>query len=606
MKQIQIRMTIALSVLVAGLSCFGAAATGQQQPSPHQLSHIKMAPGDIAFNALIANPQWVAQIQPVRIRIPDNAQVSLWNSADFSPSDNHEPVIGLSVGPVARFKVNFPVPGTELEVYPTIELIHRLNPPPGLEIRFPVEVVLTQDDLVQASRGRLVTRVVYLENPETTLPYRQRAGEQDSFDVGEQEDPLAAASRLGRPIAIVRLGSRVPTPEEMNSAFHSGGAPIQEFPQQFLEEIGFRPRSPGSVRMASWQDGAEAVPFTPREGQIVEGPTSFPMSIANPMTAPGMQGENCDPGQFRFSVPAQRDEFLFDGDDRNFEVMVDQNWNLYGLDTEDTVGHFDTLDGRRLVVPSNRVAIYSPRFATVRRVDDFGHSSGTAKVSQFRDKDQLQSTSGKDFSSTTMQQLMPGLNRGTNRATGIIDRTRGVLSDQVVLLKGLRNGLSPYADLQMIRFGKLATSETSRLELGMQSAGVWEINDGLQVIADRTQPVIVNDPVAVQELLTVKVGDGESLLRVVKIASKIAAEPGEDVEFTIRFDNIGQQTIGNVTIIDSLTPRLEYVPDSSDCTFEASFLTERNEGQSLVLRWEIKEPIKAGQGGIIRFTCRVH
>ena len=37
------------------------------------------------------------------------------------------------------------------------------------------------------------------------------------------------------------------------------------------------------------------------------------------------------------------------------------------------------------------------------------------------------------------------------------------------------------------------------------------------------------------------------------------AQPGEEVEFTLRFDNVGDRVIGNVTIIDSLTTRLEYV-----------------------------------------------
>ena len=37
----------------------------------------------------------------------------------------------------------------------------------------------------------------------------------------------------------------------------------------------------------------------------------------------------------------------------------------------------------------------------------------------------------------------------------------------------------------------------------------------------------------------------------------------------------------------------------------ADFLVEENEGESLVLRWEIIEPLEVGQGGIIRFQCRV-
>ena len=92
---------------------------------------------------------------------------------------------------------------------------------------------------------------------------------------------------------------------------------------------------------------------------------------------------------------------------------------------------------------------------------------------------------------------------------------------------------------------------------------------------------------------------------MVKSVSKRSAKPGETVEFTIRFDNVGDQVIGNVTIIDNLTPRLEYVVDSAQCSPKADFFTIVNEGESLVLRWEIVEPMKVGDGGVIRFQCRV-
>ena len=56
---------------------------------------------------------------------------------------------------------------------------------------------------------------------------------------------------------------------------------------------------------------------------------------------------------------------------------------------------------------------------------------------------------------------------------------------------------------------------------------------------------------------------GDPRLRLIKCARKRNALPGEEVEFTLRFDNIGDQVIGNVTIIDNLTTRLEYVPDTA-------------------------------------------
>ena len=80
---------------------------------------------------------------------------------------------------------------------------------------------------------------------------------------------------------------------------------------------------------------------------------------------------------------------------------------------------------------------------------------------------------------------------------------------------------------------------------------------------------------------------------------------GDIIEFTVRFDNTGDQTIGNVTVLDNLTPRLEYIPESQECNLKSTFVTQINKSQSLVLRWEITDPLKVGQGGIIRFKCRV-
>jgi hypothetical protein len=63
--------------------------------------------------------------------------------------------------------------------------------------------------------------------------------------------------------------------------------------------------------------------------------------------------------------------------------------------------------------------------------------------------------------------------------------------------------------------------------------------------------------------------------------------------------------IGNVTIMDSLTGRLEYVADSAQCSKRANFMSDYNEADSLILRWEILEPMQPGDGGVIRFRCRV-
>lgn len=302
---------------------------------------------------------------------------------------------------------------------------------------------------------------------------------------------------------------------------------------------------------------------------------------------------------------ALADEYIYDGDDRDAPVGVDQNWNIYGMQTEDTFGHFDTIDGRRLVSPSNRVKIYSPRFAAVRKVDGVFNARRNARVGSFDKKLVMQTTRANDFSTTTMQNTQPTGIEATNRASGLELTTRGVVTDQAIEMVGLRNSFAPYENLELIKWGRHSNSQTSRLQLGMQSANAWQDNLRLQVHAKGAQPIIVNDLSSAQQIIHIEGGKG-SVLRVTKIASKIAADLGDEVEFTIRFDNLGSKPVGNVTIVDNLTGRLQYIPGSAQSSLKANFINKENEGGSLMLRWEVIEPVKPFKGGIIRFKCRVH
>ena len=94
-------------------------------------------------------------------------------------------------------------------------------------------------------------------------------------------------------------------------------------------------------------------------------------------------------------------------------------------------------------------------------------------------------------------------------------------------------------------------------------------------------------------------------LRLIKLASHDSARPGEEVEFTLRFDNIGNRVIGNVTIADNLTTRLEYLPDTAHSSLEADFSATPNNAGAQILRWEIRDPLEAGKGGILKFRCKV-
>ncbi len=329
----------------------------------------------------------------------------------------------------------------------------------------------------------------------------------------------------------------------------------------------------------------------------------------NVMTVPGDLGQTFTTDQIHgpLQLPSYgpKDEYLIDGHDRDARVYVNENWEVFGLETEDTIGHFDTLDGRRIATPSNRVAIYAPRFSSVRRVAGVTGGTHTNKIATTYDRMAPVTRGANDFTSTTLQNIQANAHKSADLPLAFIDETRGVLLDSVKRLGGLSSGYKAYENLRFMKFGTFESSESTRLSVGLIGAQAW--TDSLRVlINDAVRPTTIIKDVAGAQDITLSETEGENpVLRVAKVASRITAKPGDVVEFTLRYDNVGNERIGNVTIIDSLTTRLEYVEGSAECSMEADFSASQNEGESLTLRWEVIEPLDIGKGGVIRFKCRV-
>ncbi len=151
----------------------------------------------------------------------------------------------------------------------------------------------------------------------------------------------------------------------------------------------------------------------------------------------------------------------------------------------------------------------------------------------------------------------------------------------------------------------LKESETAWLMRGSDAALAWSHKQSIQVVLERRGAMVENAAEKAFAVYVTGTPPDCPRLRVVKVASTSFAEPGDEVDFTIRFDNLGNQTIHNVAILDSLSTRLEYIPNSAQCSLKAQFSTQPNEGESLVVRCQLSAPLKAGDGGVIRFHCRV-
>ena len=297
------------------------------------------------------------------------------------------------------------------------------------------------------------------------------------------------------------------------------------------------------------------------------------------------------------------DEYLCDGGDANVRATVNRDSVVYGLDLEDTIAHYDTADGRTLVTPSNSVCIYAPRFASVRKLVGVQQDERLLRPGEI-DLPVPPLVEEATRPPMVVEQPLPTLRLlDIDGPLALRDRRREVEIDQTQRVAELVREFEAYEDFQVVRLGVDSSAEKARLIESIVAAVEWSDNDAPEVLVGG-QEAAVNKSVE-RTGLVYQVEVGSPCLRIIKLADRTAAQPGEIVEFTLRYDNIGEQTVDQVTIMDNLTTRLEYVPNSSQSDREAEFLSEENQGESLALRWEIKEPLLPGDGGIIRFRCRV-
>ena len=200
------------ALIFAGLSISPQISTAQSNklPKVNYLLDARQPPGTVARSQIARKTPGVGTFQPVSISGPENLRIGLARDGQFLPSIEAPVVTGMLVGSVYRFRVtNIPFqPGAE--VYPTLEVIDRVFAPAGKEHRFPIPVVITAEDLRLALGGALVTRVIYLEDGEIAEPIAYTPGTQRTTTVGPMTNALQTADQLGRPVAILRIGSRVP------------------------------------------------------------------------------------------------------------------------------------------------------------------------------------------------------------------------------------------------------------------------------------------------------------------------------------------------------------------------------------------------------------
>ncbi len=198
-----------LLALALAATCGSLAA---QQPAAHyQFAASQQPPGAVGAQRLQAGGPVQGYFQPVELTAPEGVLIGLAAQGGWTEPVDGSFHAGMLIGVPYRVQLqNLPEEFNSRECYPTIEIIDRTYAPQGMAQRFPIPVVFNEDDLRLATKGMLVTRVIYVEDPQLAIPGVQAPGDQLWHDAGSKANPLEVADRLGRPVAIVRLGARMP------------------------------------------------------------------------------------------------------------------------------------------------------------------------------------------------------------------------------------------------------------------------------------------------------------------------------------------------------------------------------------------------------------
>lgn len=502
-------------------------------------------------------------VQVVRFSGPEGIEYQLLGpDAELiaSPAGDGALTAGLRVGTGYRFRVaNIPDrPGREF--YMVVELVGHLHRPANIDpLDHPIRIQLGTADIDDVlDQGRMVTHLVYLEDPDQAIPLHLPAAEIPVVSLSPAEDATAVAKALGRVMAIVRLGTRLPSAEEI-----AGGYGIVDLPG--------RPCG-----------------FTAADG----GRCPLPCGLEVPALAPG------EPPWL------PRDEFLCDGGERGVAATLAIRGTLTGIEPRDAGIQFTDDHDRSRFLPTNIVCVYAPRFAAVRQ--SMG-ASGTELVTILQGNEQLQRQSEQVLRQnpvrlTRNQALEARQSRA--RASGLAAR-QGVEShvelrvltaaDGVIHLAGHVKLLGP--ETQAARLNP----ELLRLRAAAQGIKLGEGAVVTGVVEGAGERVMAWKP---QELASVEEPPNKPGLAVIKQVSAAEANPGDTLTYTITYRNVGNVPVTAVSVVDSLLPRLEYVTGSARGPAGAVFSAQPNRVGSMELRWDVGT-VPPGTTGAVSFEVKV-
>ena len=223
MNNLLIKLQSMLCITACVVVASAASTASAQQGEYFQPLNEKMTPGFVADTLARVRQYDPAWLQPVRVELPTAGTVAVYSATPEPNATLSTPAqFSVNAGHIYRLRIADMPEFPNVEVYPSIEILDRMHPPQGRAADFPIPVVLTEADIREAINGRMVTRVVYLEQPQLAAMYDPLRREIPQA-VNPADNALQEADRLGRPMIIVRIGGRTPSGDYMPYLYYGSG-----------------------------------------------------------------------------------------------------------------------------------------------------------------------------------------------------------------------------------------------------------------------------------------------------------------------------------------------------------------------------------------------
>ncbi|HXG10469.1 MAG TPA: hypothetical protein VNK04_11970 [Gemmataceae bacterium] len=479
--------------------------------------------------------------------------------------------VGLRPGFLYRIQLTGWAAYPGLALYPSLEVCGTLCLPPKVGgADHPAVVPITEQDVERVLAGSLVTKVIYLEDPERPLPGATQPDLPVEIDLPPGTDLMTEARLRGRPMLIVRLGQREVSAEELARA-----------------------SVPGTVLLP----GEKVLPAPPISPCVPWAGRKF----YDPHLGPRPLTEEC----------------LHDGGDIWPKAGFGPDGRLRNVDPSDTVAEYADSHGRRHVAVSNRVCLCVPRFVVLRSECPLArHEAVLGPEAARLVKGQGEVAMRLPVRQTEQYKPVMAV-QGRKRPNEVVAREGVVVLTAVEVLEAVEMVIGPAELLGTTAARTLTQAEQTRLLRQIELARELSAAKGTQEVIQTQGPAVIGrvkglevigSVVATREL-TVCCNEPpcppDKPLVLFKWADAQTAQVGDVVTFYLKYSNHGGQPISDVAVVDSLTGRLEYVPGSARSSRAAVFTMQENEAGSVILRWEISGRLLPGESGVVSFQARV-